>query len=88
MNKKIILSISLAGFLSLANAQTEKQIPEVTIASKSSQEINKSGKNVTLLTQKTLKNTKARLCPMFWSGLQVSKSQEVSIIIPSLKHCV
>ena len=60
MNKKIILSISLAGFLSLTNAQTEKQIPEVTIASKSSQEINKSGKNITLLTQKDLEKYKGQ----------------------------
>ena len=60
MNKKIILSISLAGFLSLANAQTEKQIPEVTIASKSLQEINKSGKNITLLTQKDLEKYKGQ----------------------------
>ena len=60
MNKKIILSISLAGFLSLAKAQTEKLIPEVTIASKSSQEINKSGKNITLLTQKDLEKYKGQ----------------------------
>ena len=55
MNKKIILSIALLGIIAQANAQQEeKHIEEVTIASKSTQKINKTGRNITLLTEKDL----------------------------------
>ena len=55
MNKKIILSIALLGIIAQTNAQQEeKHIEEVTIASKSAQKINKTGRNITLLTEKDL----------------------------------
>lgn len=55
MNKKIILSIALLGIIAQTNAQQEeKHIEEVTIASKSTQKINKTGRNITLLTEKDL----------------------------------
>ena len=55
MNKKIILSIALLGIITQTNAQQEeKHIEEVTVASKSAQKINKTGRNITLLTEKDL----------------------------------
>lgn len=55
MNKKIILSLALVGIVTQANAQQEeKPIEEVTIASKSVQKINKTGRNIILLNEKDI----------------------------------
>lgn len=60
MNRKLILSIALAGLFSSFNAQEEKIIQEVTIASKSNQKINKTGRNTTLITAQNLENYKGK----------------------------
>lgn len=60
MNKKMILGVALAGLFSNAYAQQEKLIPEVTIASKTNQKINKTGRNTTLITAKDIENYKGR----------------------------
>lgn len=77
MNKKLILCVALAGLFSNAYAQQENLIPEVTIASKTNQKINRTGRNTTLITAKDLENYKGKTLPDVLnqvSGFQITNN--------------